>query len=277
MIYTLDLTTDVISRVAAEASVLSSMQHPNVVRIYGVAVLPPSVCIVLELCQYGSLSDIIRIDDENLRVSGTKLSYSDRLYLALGCARGLTVVHSCDPSLCHRDVKSFNFLVDDKFHVKIADLELGGQQTPIAVNVSELLPHWLAPEVLDGKLYTQASDVYSLGTVLWEIISGKLPFDDEQSEETIRRKVLSGHTHDIPVEYVGSKYADIITRSWSRNPSLRPSSEKISQDLDDLLGDAMQGFRLKSHHQNLTQSQEKFYDMYRPQIAMPDIHVHIAK
>ncbi len=59
MIYTFDLTADVIRRIAAEASILSSIKHPNVVHIYGVTVLPPSVCLLLELCHFGSLSDII--------------------------------------------------------------------------------------------------------------------------------------------------------------------------------------------------------------------------
>lgn len=90
MIYTVDLTTDVIRRVAAEASILSSIRHPNIVHIYGVSVLPPSVCLILEVCSFGSLSDIIRgygFDWSTSSRAPLSLAYADILYLALGCAR----------------------------------------------------------------------------------------------------------------------------------------------------------------------------------------------
>ena len=81
LIFTMDLTESDIQRVAAEATILSSICSKNIVKIYGVTVLPPSVCLVLELCAYGSLSDILRSSE------ALKLSTQDRMYLALGCAR----------------------------------------------------------------------------------------------------------------------------------------------------------------------------------------------
>jgi hypothetical protein len=81
LIFTMDLTEKDIQRVAAEATILSSINSKNIVKIYGVTVLPPSVCLVLELCAYGSLSDILRSS------KALSLSNQDRMYLALGCAR----------------------------------------------------------------------------------------------------------------------------------------------------------------------------------------------
>lgn len=81
LIFTMDLTETDIQRVAAEATILSSICSKNIVKIYGVTVLPPSVCLVLELCAYGSLSDILRSS------KALKLSTQDRMYLALGCSR----------------------------------------------------------------------------------------------------------------------------------------------------------------------------------------------
>ena len=130
LILTMDLTVDVIQRISAEASILSSIRHKNVVNIEGVSVLPPSVCIILELCAFGSLSDVIRgniFDGPTVLNARLALSicYLDRVYLSLGCARGLAAVHGFRSDLCHRDVKSFNFLCDSQFNAKIADLELG--------------------------------------------------------------------------------------------------------------------------------------------------------
>jgi hypothetical protein len=92
LIFTVDLTVDVINRVAAESQILSSLRHPNVIGIYGVAVLPPSVCILLEICYYGSLSDVIRgsksQNQSSLRqIKKLNISFVDMLYLVMGCAR----------------------------------------------------------------------------------------------------------------------------------------------------------------------------------------------
>jgi serine/threonine protein kinase len=70
------------------------------------------VCLVLEICEYGSLSDVLRGGDGTggQGRSPLNLSYSDRMFLALGCARGLQALHAYSPLLCHRDIKSMNFL-----------------------------------------------------------------------------------------------------------------------------------------------------------------------
>lgn len=81
LVYTMDLTEEDICRVAAEATILSSVNSLNVVNIFGVTVLPPSVCVVLELCAYGSLSDVLRYP------KALTLSFQDQLFLCLGCAK----------------------------------------------------------------------------------------------------------------------------------------------------------------------------------------------
>lgn len=75
-----------------------------------------SVCLVLEICEYGSLSDVLRGGDGTAGQgrSPLNLSYSDRMFLALGCARGLQALHSYSPLLCHRDIKSMNFLSESR-------------------------------------------------------------------------------------------------------------------------------------------------------------------
>ena len=69
------------------------------------------MCIVLERCDYGSLSDVIRGSESmNASIPPLPLSRADRMFLALGCARGLEALHNFSCNLCHRDIKSFNFL-----------------------------------------------------------------------------------------------------------------------------------------------------------------------
>jgi serine/threonine-protein kinase TNNI3K len=127
------------------------------------------------------------------------LSIFDRLYLAIGCANGLKALHQFNGQLCHRDVKSFNFLVDHQLNAKIADLELG--TSPVNENKAgtikgdEILANWAAPEVIAGEPYTQAADIYSFALVLWEILSGKQPFSHIKKQSDIRKKVRKNYIY----------------------------------------------------------------------------------
>lgn len=238
LIYTMDLTEDVIQRVAAEANILSSMKNPNIVKIYGISVLPPSVCILLELCTYGSLSDILRGDTgTNVRKVPLKLTLMDRLYLALGCARGLAALHSLGPEYVHRDIKSLNFLVDGQLNSKLADLELGAETNETAARSAlvsdDLLENWAAPELFDNQPYTQKCDVYSLSLVLWEIISGKIPYADIRLRSTIRTMIISGERPQM-VE-CPQPYEELIKIGWSQNPANRPKVTEMVDILERVL------------------------------------------
>lgn len=200
LLYSLDLTEDMLERVMTEANILSTINHPNVVHIYGVAVFPPSVCLVLELCHYGSLADILHISNANGYLS---LSTQDKLFLALGCIGGVNAIHQFQSKtvrrMVHRDIKSFNFLIDRQLNVKLADLELGNQDlvTPIDERdvyeeiSKDILINWCPPEILSRRSnYSQASDIYSLSLVLWEIFSGVIPFETSDAS-----KQKSNHTY----------------------------------------------------------------------------------
>ena len=84
------------------------------------------------------------------------------------------------------------------------------------------------------RKFRQASDVYALGTVLWEILSGLLPFDGEHPA-VIRRKIVSGYTHPIPSVYLDSAIAQVITDCWKFDPKQRPSSREIASTLEEVL------------------------------------------
>lgn len=351
LIFTIDVTQEIISRIAAEAQILSTIKHPNVVEILGVSVLPPSVCILLELCAFGSLNDVIggtgfaalgTIPDfvrHFLRGSsiigkysnrGLNISWKDRLYLAIGCARGLAALHALKPEVCHRDVKSMNFLVDENLNAKISDLELGitddllisssmkksassfvrrpassssrsnrsgsngsnsvnsvskgsvksqdsansvasptaGTIRPLSVESSrsskvdddvdsiqslssiergdktvlhgdDFLANWAAPEVIRDAYHSQASDIYSFGLVLWELLVGTVPFSDVKRQDDIRERVLDGLRPDIPPCFLNPPYeeffitfTDLMKRCWSPEPLLRPTIHHVLDKLE---------------------------------------------
>lgn len=118
----------------------------------------------------------------------------------LNVGRGVAALHSLSSQIVHRDIKSFNFLVDYQFNAKLADLELGVPAHVTDCNdgpkIEDFLVNWLAPEVLRGENFSQASDIYSLALVFHEILTRLIPYDDipairETPTETIKDLVLS--------------------------------------------------------------------------------------
>ena len=232
MLVTPDLTGDVIRRCSSEAELLSQISHPNVVKIFGISVLPPSVCIVLEICQYGSLADATRgITNKSagLKKSPLNLSTADKMFLALGCCRGLAALHNISPLLCHRDVKSFNFLVDSQLNAKIADLELGGEEYQLDAKKDGQLVCWLAPEILSGEAPTQAADVYSLSLVLWEIFSGSHPFEKIKFSE-IEKLVLNGQRPFCPPGMI--PFQSLVEQGWSHDMTTRPTARYMAETVE---------------------------------------------
>jgi serine/threonine protein kinase len=86
-------------------------------------------------------------------------------------------LHRQKPPIMHRDMKSLNILVDENFHVKLADFGLSFDKNN-NLNTRMGTLNWVAPEILEGStVYDEKADIYSFGLVLWEILTGKTPFE----------------------------------------------------------------------------------------------------
>ena len=104
MLYCLQLTPETVGKFFRETALTSRLRHPNIVQVRGVCVLPPAICMVMELC-HGSLFDRLRIK------SDTGIDWDTRLAYAVDCARGVACLHSQRDPVVHMDLKSANFLV----------------------------------------------------------------------------------------------------------------------------------------------------------------------
>ncbi|KAI3512287.1 hypothetical protein L1887_19602 [Cichorium endivia] len=160
----------------AEIKTLSSCKHPNVVSLLGFCDEESQMILVYEYASRGSLDDYLR--GTNTMIN---LKWVQRLQMCLDIAQGLDYLHN-KQGIIHRDIKSDNILLDDKWVAKIADFGLS-KIGPVSQQVSYLETNvagtlvYLDPEYMKTRKLKKASDVYSFGVVLFEIMSGTLAYD----------------------------------------------------------------------------------------------------
>jgi len=180
MLFCVELSKSVIDRFGDEIRLLNSLSHPNILRCCGVCIMPPALCLVTEYCSHGSVYHFLQQD------VAKSLRWNKKLSMILDSINGVSYLHS--KGVVHGDIKSLNFLVTENCVVKLGDL---GEHRLIGskVDVNRPLPklrNWSAPEILAGAygpLYSPSSDVYSLAMVISEIVSGEVPFDDEETKK----------------------------------------------------------------------------------------------
>jgi len=161
-----------------EAGLLGACAHENILKIHGVC--SPWLSLVTEYCSRHSLRAIL--DKARDGAFDECLTWERRVDMALQAARGMLHLHSQQPVILHRDLKSPNILVTDDWQVKIADLGLAKLEG-VDVNGSHSLgpgqnARWLAPEIIPPQQqpFSCASDVYSFGVVMWELLTWEVPY-----------------------------------------------------------------------------------------------------
>lgn len=98
MMFCVELDAELVNTFCEEAGMLAQLQHHNVVRLEGLCVVPPALCLVMELCEFGSLYSFLR------EMAG-ELSWRQRLSLCADCARAVAFLHQQSPPLLHMDIK----------------------------------------------------------------------------------------------------------------------------------------------------------------------------
>ncbi|XP_023747865.1 probable serine/threonine-protein kinase PBL3 [Lactuca sativa] len=230
-----------------ELKILSSFKHPNVVKLLGYCAEGMHRMLVFEFISNGSL-------EENLsRECSMELNWRKRIKIAKGLARGLEYLHTMDRPVIHRDIKSANILLDNDFNPKIADFGLSrfGPQGDKS-HVSTLVlgsKGYFAPEYIGTGHLTLKTDVYSLGVVLLEILSGlkavkrypngKLtelahwarPYLNDRKELhcVIDKRIVK----NLDVEEA-NEFATIIQQCLSVDPRKRPTMTQVLHSLDRL-------------------------------------------
>ncbi|KDO27537.1 TKL/DRK protein kinase [Saprolegnia parasitica CBS 223.65] len=146
------LTPDILEEFETEVHIMSVLRHPNICRLLGACLDPPTRCLIVEYIPMGSLWCVLR--------QPVSIDYAKQLRFARDTALGMHYLHTFDPPILHRDLKSPNLLVDDDFGLKISDFGLArvkAHQQTMTGNCGTT--QWMAPEVLNAAKYTEKADV----------------------------------------------------------------------------------------------------------------------
>lgn len=216
---------DFVARFRQEACNAAGLSHPNIVNIYDFGSEHDINYIVMEYVVGRTLKEVI--------TDSGALDYQTAVKYAIGIASALKQAH--DHAIVHCDVKSQNILIDTKGVAKITDFGIArafGQPSESEERGVIGSVYYLSPEQAAGKPVTAQSDLYSLGVVLFEMLTGQLPYDGDTPAEVARQHLTSptpsARRYDPEIPY---DLDAIVTKALAKNPLLRYKTD------DDFLSD----------------------------------------
>lgn len=230
-----DLANDekFVRRFQREALSASSLSNPNIVEVYDVGEDNGEYYIVMEYVEGKHLKALLK--------KRGKLTVPEVIDIALQITNGLSVAH--DSYIIHRDIKPQNILILENGLIKITDFGIA-----VAMNATQLTQtnsvmgsvHYLPPEQASGKGATLQSDIYSIGILMYELLTGKLPFRGDNAVEIALKHLkepmpsIRDELPDIP-----QSVENIILRATAKNPKNRYSdAREMHEDLKTCLDES---------------------------------------
>ncbi len=215
-----------IERFRREAAAAASLNHPNIVQVYDKGEAEGTYYIAMEYLPGRSLKDII--------LKYAPLDSELIVSVARQIVEALRYVHRRD--IIHRDIKPQNIIIDDEGRVKVTDFGIarargGASLTEVGTSIGTA--HYISPEQAQGLPVEAASDLYSLGVVMYEMATGRLPFDGENSVG-----IAMQHVNDAPrppsafVPDIPENLEAVILRAMAKEPIARYLTAQAM--LDDL-------------------------------------------
>ncbi len=222
-------------RFRQEAKAAANLSHPNIVTVHDFGLDQKHLFIVMEYMPGTDLKTLIKQKE--------RFSVTEALELMIQACGGVGYAHRA--GLVHCDIKPHNMLVTPESRLKVTDFGIARALSTISPDErSEVVwgsPHYFSPEQASGMPPSPASDVYSLGVILYEMLAGRLPFIASDSAELARM-----HREDIPVAprfyntSMPAKLEEIILKVLSKEPSARYRTA-------DQLGRLLMGFYETEH------------------------------
>uniref|UniRef100_A0A3B4VJA0 non-specific serine/threonine protein kinase n=1 Tax=Seriola dumerili TaxID=41447 RepID=A0A3B4VJA0_SERDU len=208
-----------ISQLFREVRIMKMLNHPNIVKLFEVIETEKTLYLVMEYASGGEVFDYLvahgRMKEKEARAKFRQI---------------VSAVQYCHQKcIVHRDLKAENLLLDADMNIKIADFGFSNEFT-LGNKLDTFCgsPPYAAPELFQGKKYDGPEvDVWSLGVILYTLVSGSLPFDGQNLKE-LRERVLRGK-YRIPF-YMSTDCENLLKKFLILNPSKRGSLEQIMRD-----------------------------------------------
>ncbi|XP_062255178.1 focal adhesion kinase 1-like isoform X5 [Platichthys flesus] len=210
-----------------EALTMRQFDHPNIVKLMGVITENP-VWIIMELCTLGELRSFLQVRKYSLDLASLIL-YSHQLSTALAYLESKRFVH--------RDIAARNVLVSTVDCVKLGDFGLSRYMEDSSyykASKGKLPIKWMAPESINFRRFTTASDVWMFGVCMWEVLMyGIKPFQGVKNNDVIGR-IENGERLAMPPQCPPTLYS-LMTKCWSYDPSKRPRFTELKTQLSTIL------------------------------------------
>jgi len=223
-----ELSRGVIRAFYGEAKLLRSFNHPNMVALIGMLISPPYFCLVFELCDRGPL-------DVHLKTIAN-WDWSKKLHFMAQIASSVAYIHGRKPPVVHRDIKPDNFLLRHDWTPVLADF--GSSRALLRpANTFAGTPLWMAPEVLAKKSYDVKADIFSLGVLFWQLVTGGRPHEDITTFPNLKDRVLAGDRPSMELaafDKCPEAFFKVLSDCWAHNPQARPSAQELVERLHAL-------------------------------------------
>uniref|UniRef100_A0A8D3CIK3 Ephrin type-A receptor 7 n=1 Tax=Scophthalmus maximus TaxID=52904 RepID=A0A8D3CIK3_SCOMX len=213
-----------------EASIMGQFDHPNVVHLEGVVTRGKPVMIVIEYMENGSLDGFLRKHDGQFTVI-------QLVGMLRGIAAGMRYL--ADMGYVHRDLAARNILVNSNLVCKVSDFGLSRviDDDPEAVYTTsggKIPVRWTAPEAIQYRKFTSASDVWSYGIVMWEVMSyGERPYWDMSNQDVIKA-IEEGYRLPAPMDCPPGLH-QLMLDCWQKDRAERPKFDQIVGILDKMI------------------------------------------
>ncbi|XP_029468030.1 mitogen-activated protein kinase kinase kinase 11 [Rhinatrema bivittatum] len=234
-------------RVRQEARLFAMLQHPNIIALRSVCLQEPNLCLVMEYARGGALSRAL---------AGRRIPPHVLVHWAVQIARGMHYLHSeAIVPVIHRDLKSDNILLLEKIEnedmenktLKITDFGLAREWHKTTKMSTAGTYAWMAPEVIKSSTFSKGSDVWSYGVLLWELLTGEVPYRGIDGLAVAYGVAVNKLTLPIP-STCPEPFAQLMAECWAQDPHRRPSFALILEQLTALEAQVLEEMPQDSFH-----------------------------
>ncbi|XP_048456974.1 mitogen-activated protein kinase kinase kinase 21 isoform X2 [Rhincodon typus] len=213
-----------------EARLFAMLQHRNIIALRGVCLQEPNLCLVMEYAQGGPL---------NRALAGRRIPPSTLVNWAVQIARGMCYLHAeAIVPIIHRDLKSSNILLLEKIEnddianktLKITDFGLAREWHKTTKMSAAGTYAWMAPEVIKSSMFSKGSDVWSYGVLLWELLTGEVPYRGIDGLAVAYGVAVNKLTLPIP-STCPEPFTKLMEECWDQDPHIRPNFATILEQL----------------------------------------------